>query len=567
MSRIFILPPEISQKIAAGEVIERPFSVVKELVENALDAEASQIKVELVEGGKRCIRVIDDGQGMSRADAEICFERHSTSKITDAADLDGIATLGFRGEALPSISAVSCVVLETADGGGGSGTLIRREADRTLEVREAAFPRGTRVEVNELFFNLPARRKFLKSARAELQLIARYLSHAALAFPGVRFSLHHGNRSVFDYPAVGGLKERLYQVYGKSVLDRLLEVDCAEDGLRIAGFASQPPAGRRDRKQQLFFVNKRLVRDKTLLAALNQAYRDFLEKETHPEAYLFLDVSFQEVDVNVHPAKTEVRFKNTRRIFQFVRICLEQTVLRGMGIKKVYPHPPKERPGTGVQEHPPPLPIRPPSPEPEIPGALFESELRAEEGPVLLGQYQSTYIVAADEDGLLIIDQHNAHERVLYEKYKEIARSREWPRRLSLLPQLVELSASQVLSLEDNRSLLEESGFRVEDMGGRSFAIKEYPDIFRETEAKDILLTLLEEVGGEKVQDKQNRVLATMACRTAVKAGQPLSQEKMRYLLREWRRTTNPSLCPHGRPITIRIPRGDIERGLKRPKN
>ncbi|MCK4338033.1 MAG: DNA mismatch repair endonuclease MutL, partial [Candidatus Aminicenantes bacterium] len=308
MSSIKILSSEISVKIAAGEVIERPQSAVKELVENSLDAGATEIKVELLDGGKGLIRVTDNGYGMSREDALICFERHSTSKIENEDDLARIATLGFRGEALPSISAVSRITLRTNVKDGEKGTLIQREGKKVLEVSDTAFPHGTSFEVRDLFFNLPARKKFLRTERSELTLIAKYLTYAALAYPNVRFSLRHGQREIFNHPPVAGLKERIFQIYGKSVLETLMEVDYRDGDRRLYGFVSLPPNGRRDRSRQLFFVNKRPVKEKTIQAAFNQAFRGFLEKDRSAEGFLFLTVPYVDVDVNVHPTKSEVRF-------------------------------------------------------------------------------------------------------------------------------------------------------------------------------------------------------------------------------------------------------------------
>ncbi|UCE42562.1 MAG: DNA mismatch repair endonuclease MutL [Candidatus Aminicenantes bacterium] len=565
MKKIILLPSKIAQKIAAGEVIERPFSVVKELVENSLDAGSTEIKVEVIEGGKRLIRVSDNGQGMSREDASISFERHSTSKLKQEEDLDKISTMGFRGEALPSISAVSRVSLKTSDGIGEKGTQVVREGEEMLRCEDVAFPRGTSIEVKDLFFNLPARQKFLRSDRAELSQIVRYITHIALAFPEVRFSVQHGNRRVFDYPAVTSIKERLYQVYGKSVLERLMAVDHEEDGRGILGFVSRPPSGRKDRSHQLFYVNNRLVKDRMLQAALNQGFRGYLEKDRFAEAFLFLTLPYPEVDVNVHPTKAEVRFKESQPIFYLIQAGIAKAITKELGIKEVYPAQPEIRESRRIDEkYQPSLMAFPDNVDVRMEKS-FKREIKREPGyPRVLGQYLDTYIVATAEDGVLIIDQHNAHERVLYERYMEIDQKEGWPRKMSLLPMVFDLSASQVLNFEHNRALLEEVGFLVENMGGRSFALKEYPDIFKEEEAKQIFLSLLEGIKEEKVLDKKGSMIATLACKSAVKAGQPLVFEKMNYLVEELFQTTNPSLCPHGRPIILKIGRGQIEKEIKR---
>lgn len=565
MSKIVILSPDVSQKIAAGEVIERPFSAVKELIENSLDAGASDIKTELHSGGKRLIRVTDDGQGMNREDALLCFERHSTSKISRVNDLDRIATLGFRGEALPSISAVSRIILKTSDGKGEKRTLIEKEGEEVIQVSDIAFPKGTSVEVRDLFFNLPARKKFLRSERAELSWITRYMTHVSLAYPGVRFSLVHGKRHVFDYPSVKTLKERIYQVYGKSLLEHLMEVDHEEEGRRLYGFASVPPSGRRDRTHQLFFVNRRLVKDRNLQAGLNQAYRGFLEKDQFSEAFLFLSCPYEDVDINVHPAKAEIRFTDPHAFFQIILHSIERAMLKKQGIKEVYPASESAKGRLRIEEGMRERSFLSPERKQEAWTDVLPPPEKGERVfPRILGQYQDTYIIASSEDGILIIDQHNAHERVLFEKYQDIDKKKKWPQKLALFPVLFELSPSQVLSLEGNQAVLEDAGFRVEAMSGRSISLKEFPDLFKEEEAKEIFLSLLEDIKGDKIKDKKVKLLATLACKTAVKAGQPLSFEKMSYLVEELFKTSNSSLCPHGRPVMVKIERKEIERGLKR---
>jgi DNA mismatch repair protein MutL len=570
MNKIFVLPSAISQKIAAGEVIERPVSVVKELVENSLDAGASEISIELVQAGKKVIRVRDDGCGMSREDAETAFVRHSTSKIVREEDLLAISSLGFRGEALPSISSVSRLTLRTSEGGEVSGTEIEREGDRSVAVRDVAHPRGTTIEVRELFFNLPARRKFLRTDTSELQTIVKYVTNVALAYPGLRLALSHESRSILSCPAVGNLRERLFQLFGKSLLDRLMEVDLTEEGGRISGYSSLPPSGKAGRPHQSFFVNKRPVRDRILSSALNQAYKGILEKDLSAEAFLFLTIPFEDVDVNVHPAKAEVRFRHSPSVFRLVLRGVEQARKRAGGIKTVQPPawvipPAGERPEVGDLQIPYGLPRerQPFFPAAQPPG--HETEPRADgSGLRVLGQLAGSYILAVDEEGILVVDQHNAHERVLFEKYREIESRKAWPVTMSLIPLVFELSPSQTLSLEKNEGLLRESGFRVEPMAGRSYALREYPDIFKPEEALAAFLGILEEIENGEAERKKDRLLATLACKTAIKAGEPLIGEKMKFLLEELFKTSNPSLCPHGRPIMVRISLSHIEKSLGR---
>jgi len=570
MNRIAVLPESLSRKIAAGEVIERPVSVVKELVENALDAGAKAVAVDLAAGGKALLRVRDDGCGMSRADAALALVRHATSKISREEDLFSISTLGFRGEALASVAAVSRMILRTSEGGDGPGTLVESEPDGTISVEDFAFPRGTEVEVRDLFFNLPARKKFLRGDSSELGLIVKMLSNVALAHPVLRLTVRHGERTVLDCPPVGGLRERLYQLYGKDILEKLMAMDLADGPFRVSGFASRPPYGRPDRNRQVFFVNRRPVKDKILSTSLQQAFAGLLEKGLFPEAFLFVDVPPGDVDVNVHPAKTEVRFRDGQLFFPLIRRAVERARTRVLGVMDLseilageagpdgsqpVPVPP------GVGERKEPYSPRPNAAEPPLPAAVPIPS----GAPRVLGQFGFAYIVAEDAGDLLIIDQHNAHERVIYDRYLEIDREKKWPVKMSLLPLVFELSPAQEIGLEAVEPALQSSGFRVESMGGRSFALREYPDVFQPEEALAVVLSAVDDSKGGAKTPAKDRLLATMACKSAVKAGESLPREKMEFLVRELFRTANPGVCPHGRPIIVRVSRSQIERGIRRP--
>jgi DNA mismatch repair protein MutL len=579
VNRVRLLPEGVAQKIAAGEVIERPVSVVKELVENSLDAGAGEIRVELEDGGKRLIRVSDDGAGMSRADASLCFRRHSTSKITTEEDLERITTLGFRGEALASVAAISRLVLRTSDGVEPEATLVEREGEKLLAIRDVAAPRGTTVEVRDLFFNLPARRKFLRSGQAELGHVAKSLTLAALAHPEVRFSLVHGKREVFSCPSVRSVRERIFQLFGKTVVDGLMDIASVDGECGLHGYASLPLAGRRDRSMQFFFVNKRPVKDRVLQAALNQAFTGILERDKSPVGFVFLTVPFGDVDVNVHPTKAEIRFRDSQRVFRLVLRAVEHALAKGLTLKDAYPEGEGAKPGPGIAEEALPLQgfapgeMVPESRRPGDEGRPWGTGERARapgassegpDGPEVLGQFANLYIVAATSREILVIDQHNAHERVLFDRYREIDRKKAWPRKMLLVPPVFDLSPSAAVRFEESADLLEEMGFRAEAMGGRSFALKEYPDIFRVEEAGDVFLSLLEEAGRAKSPDLRERFLMTLACKTAVKAGQPLNREKMGYLVGELFRTSQPALCPHGRPIVVRIEKSRIDKGMGR---
>jgi DNA mismatch repair protein MutL len=595
MRKIHLLPDEVAQKIAAGEVIERPVSVVKELVENALDAGATEVRIDLVDGGKALIKVQDDGAGMDREDAALCFRRHSTSKIAREEDLERIATLGFRGEALASIAAVSRLVLRTFDGADDRGTMIEREGERLVAVTDIAFPRGTSVEVRDLFFNLPARRKFLRSASSELGPVVKYVTQAALGAPGVRFSLTHGGRETIACPPVATLRERVFQLFGKKMVDRLIEVKAEEGEGRIEGLASLPLGGRPDKTVQHFFVNGRPVKDRILMAALSQAYTGILERGRSPEAFLFLRLPPGDVDVNVHPAKAEVRFRDTQLVFRLVLRAIGEGAARGHVIKEVVPAGAGVAPAARIAEGPagyraPGLAFGPMGAEAigvdragRANGGVEKGVLKssageqgapapyagpagaaAPSGPVVLGQFANMYIVVAAEDGLLVIDQHNAHERVLFDKFREIDREKAWPRKMLLIPPILELSPPAAAAFDENAPLFEELGFRAEPMGGRSYALKEYPELFKPEEAGDIFLSVLEEARERSAEERREHMLATMACKAAVKAGEPLNRDKMGYLVAELFKTSQPALCPHGRPIVVRVEKSTIDKGLGR---
>ncbi|MGQ9800157.1 MAG: DNA mismatch repair endonuclease MutL [Candidatus Saccharicenans sp.] len=587
MGRIKLLPAEVASKIAAGEVVERPVSVVKELLENSLDAGATDIRVELVDGGKKLIRVQDNGSGLTQEDVALCFKRHATSKISTEADLESIATLGFRGEALASISAVSRITLKTSDGSGEKGYQVEREGEKLLRFIESASPRGTLVEVRDLFFNLPARRKFLRSDRSELSLVVQLLTTMALAFPGVKFVLVNNGKEIINCPAVSELGERIYQLFGKKVLDNLMSLDYEEENYRLSGLSSRPFSGRLDRQHQFFFVNRRPVKDRMLTAALTQAYLGILEKQKSPEGFIFLDIPFDQVDVNVHPAKAEVRFRDPQKVFRLILraveiAAMEESLVKPILVGEEKPETEETRP-EGIEtgfltrevisqgERQPGwseaatrlVPER--EPARFKPGVIAETATEKEKTQIrVLGQYLDSYIIAVSNEAVFIIDQHNAHERILFEKFRQLEEKRAWTARQMLLPPVIDLTPKQQLVYQDLQAELESLGFRLEPMGGLSFALKEYPDIFQEAEASAILLSLLGEEEAGKFQSRREKILATMACKAAVKAGQPLRREEMEFLASELFATGNPGLCPHGRPVVIRLDRTRIERTLGR---
>ncbi len=613
---IRLLPPDVANQIAAGEVIERPASVVKELVENALDAGARHIAITIELGGKALVRVEDDGSGMSPADAVLALERHATSKIATAHDLAAIRTLGFRGEALPSIASVSRFVLRTRARGSLSGTEIRVEGGAAAPPREVAAPDGTTIEVADLFYNLPARRKFLKADAAESAQITRLVTQIALGYFDVGVSLVSAGRRVLQCPPAATLRDRIYQVLGER--PDLIELFRESAGIRVSGFvaalAEQGPV----RGPQHVFINRRMVRDRSLQHAVVDAYSTATIRERSPEVHLFLELAPDRVDVNVHPTKAEVRFLEPGLVHEVLRRALIDAVgkpavptLRfgaaaggGAGIGG----PPE--PDAGVLSLPgvfgEPLgasaalvardglavamTVATPGTDPWTGAALGadpdgRSRLAAGEAAaanlvdrrgavdpvrpmVPLGQLRDTFIVAIDSEGLLIVDQHVAHERILYEQVLERLTTSPLESQRLLTPLVLELSPAQVEALGARAEDLSRLGFEVEPFGDRSVHVAAVPAIVRVEAAAAAIRALADDLDGRDrgapVDVAVKHLAATIACHAAVKAHDPLSIEKMQYLLDELRRTAYSTICPHGRPVLLRLTRREIERAFDR---
>jgi DNA mismatch repair protein MutL len=578
VNRIRQLPPALANQIAAGEVVERPASVVKELVENALDAGARRLSVAIEFGGKALIQVEDDGEGMSAEDAALALERHATSKIASAADLAAIRTLGFRGEALPSMASVSRFRLRTRARGALSGTEIRVEAGRMVSTKEVGAPEGTLVEVAELFFNLPARRKFLKADTAEAAQVSRLLTQLALGYPEVGFVLKSGGRLLIETPPAGSLEERFYQIYG----DRpdLLTVSKDAAGISVRGFvaalAEQGPV----RGPQHVFVNRRIVRDRTIAHAIQQGYSVATIKERSPEVHLFVELPADRVDVNVHPTKAEVRFLDQGLVHEVLRRAVVDA-LSDTGAPELRLTP-VEAPLPVAQPLGLPLawlPGRPGESAPAtLPAAPVEARLATAAGrdsvaylirPMIpLGQFRSTFIIAADDEGLAIIDQHVAHERILFEQISEDLASRALESQRLLTPLVLELGPGAHQTLLQHAEALARLGFEIEHFGGTSLRIAAVPAILDWARCDQTLRAVAGDLDGLApgvgVADPLRRMAATMACHAAVKANDPLTREKMQYLLDELRRTAHSSVCPHGRPVVLRLMRREIEKSFER---
>jgi DNA mismatch repair protein MutL len=581
MPKIQRLPADLANQIAAGEVVERPASVIKELVENSIDAGARRVTIVVELGGKKVIRVDDDGEGMEPEDARLAIERHATSKIRRADDLAAIATLGFRGEALPAIASVSHFVLRTRARGTNAGTEIRVTGGAVVSVTEAGTPEGTSIEVADLFYNLPARRKFLKSDGAESAQVSRVVTQLALCYPEVGFTLTGAGRKVLQCPPVTSLRERLYQLYG----DRsdLIEVRRDSGDVKLLGYVAALAEQGPTRGPQNLFVNRRIVKDRTVAHAVIDAYSQASIKERSPEMHLFIEMPHDAVDVNVHPTKAEVRFRDQSYIHELVRRTLGDALGRGPA-----PELQLEAPrGLSPQATTLPLPhaytsvlpsrwsTAPTSVSPFAPtregefAPTGDRDLAPMIRPMMpLGQFRDTFIIAVDEEGIAIIDQHVAHERVLFERITERLTSGRLESQRLLEPMLIDLPAGSRQALTSHATELERLGFEIEEFGGETVRVAAFPALLRREECPTALRALAEdlETAGTTatVDEAIKKIAATMACHAAVKANDPLTPEKMAHILDELRRTSYSTICPHGRPVMLRLTRREVEKNFQR---
>jgi DNA mismatch repair protein MutL len=583
VGRITKLPDDLANQIAAGEVVERPASVIKELVENAIDAEARRITIATEYGGKKLIRVEDDGVGMDAADARLSLERHATSKIRRADDLGAIVTLGFRGEALPSMASVSHFRMRTRAKGEVSGTEIRVNAGVVESVMEAGGPEGTFVEVTDLFYNLPARRKFLKSDSAESAQVSKTVTQLALCYPQVGFTLVNAGRKVLSCPPVGSIADRLYQLYG----DRpdLVEVTRDGGGVRVHGFVAALAEHGPTRGPQHVFVNRRIVKDKTIAHAIFDSYSVASNKERSPEVHLFLEIPPERIDVNVHPTKAEVRFKEQSLVHEVVRRAVADALGKG-------PAPELTRRPSDLE------PARPLAQG--IPGVLgggvytnrWSTEVQstrvqstgvqstevqstevqrpvASVRPLIpLGQFRDTFIIAIDDEGIAIVDQHVAHERVLFERIMQQLTERPLESQGLLIPIVLDLAPAEREALLSRREPLQRFGFDVDDFGGDSVRVSAIPAVLPREQCESALRSLANDLEGLDrglgIEEALKRIAALTACHAAVKANYPLTMEKMAHILDEVRATAYSTVCPHGRPVMLRITRREVEKNFER---
>ncbi len=688
MGRIHVLPEHVANKIAAGEVVERPASVVKELLENALDAGATRIKINVEAGGKKLIQITDNGCGMVRDDAMLAFERHATSKIKDAEDLLSVATLGFRGEALPSIASVSRLHLETraaasneqgsTEQAAATGTILEINGGKMARVEEAGLPAGTSITVRDLFFNTPARKKFLKAESTELSHIASLVTHYALAHPEKHFELHSATNAMLVAPPVAGYSERVYQVFGKETLDQLIPVaagqalervglpqpppwrkreeeddeesrrGAAPGEMRLHGFVSKPEIQKLNRNSIFIFVNGRLIRDRLVQHGLTEAYRNIIPPTVYPVVLLFLELPPGEVDVNVHPSKTEVRFRQPSVMHDFVRDTVRAALMKARPAPQftteIHAHatagsgltpgsrelssrewePPSDLasasgaparafydPAGGAgfalqAPTAPPIsarfqfeggiaveanaaipvarglesrfadPIQETIPDNGCAPAIDISETANEEDSTLaalstlrpLGQIRNSFILAVNEDGLWIVDQHVAHERVLFERILRQRTAQKVESQRLLMPIVLELSPAQQAVFAEIADELQHNGFEAEPFGARSVAVKVAPAGVDAAAVEHMLHELLDQISREEqslnLEKIRARIAASIACHAAIKVNMPLEQNKMDWLLAELAKTDHPMSCPHGRPVVLRYSVRDIQKAFKR---
>jgi len=690
MGKIHVLPERVANQIAAGEVVERPASVVKELLENALDAGSTRIRIQVEAGGKKLIQITDNGCGMVRDDAMLAFERHATSKIKDTDDLLSISTLGFRGEALPSIASVARLHLETRAQEEAAGTVLEINGGKIIRVEEAGLPLGTSITIRNLFFNTPARKKFLRSESTELSHIASLVTHYALAHPEKHFELHSATNALLVAPPVAGHRERVYQVFGRETLDQLIPLaavqplervglpqpppwrraaesavdesaDLADDAsragapalhdfgeVRLHGFVSKPEIQKLNRNSIFIFVNGRLIRDRLIQHAIIEAYRNILPPTVFPVVLLFIEMPTAEVDVNVHPSKTEVRFRQQTVIHDFVRESVRATLMKarpvpqflreigaqptaGLGLTSpVLNH----GEGDGLQRAPWRDLYEPAAAggfalqAPSVPAVTarleFEGGIAVEANaavslehdreailypaidhrtidhrtidhqpipdhgcapPILqepqaaptleslrtlrpLGQIRNSFILAVNEDGLWIIDQHVAHERVLFERVLRQRSAQQVESQRLLMPMVIELTPAQQAIFSDIAEELAHNGFEAEPFGARSVAVKIAPAGVDAAQIEHMLNEIFEQLTREdqaiNLEAVRTRIAASIACHAAIKVNMPLEQNKMEWLLAELAKTEHPMSCPHGRPVVLRYSMQDIQKAFKR---
>jgi len=568
---IKILSPDVASKIAAGEVVERPASVVKELLENSLDAGATQIAIEVQGGGVRLIRVVDNGAGIPPEEVDLAFERFATSKVSTADDLEGISSLGFRGEALPSIAVVSEVTMVTRSRDELSGVFVNIKDGAVLEKAKRGCPIGTTVTVRNLFRNVPARLKFLKSSSTENGHISNLVAQYSLAFPEVRFTLLIDGRTTFRSTGSGNLREVLGAVYGLDVAKAMLQIETKEgaDPLLpgVTGFVSPITLTRASRSYLSFFVNRRWVQNRMLSYALEDAYQGLLMVGRHPIAVINISLPPQDLDVNVHPTKSEVRFRNERDIFSGVQKAVRNTLTAQAPMPTLDTLPQPQPAAAAPGEPLPAFDVRAGEVTTRTPLATpppFEPV--AKSLPILrvVGQMANTYVIAEGPDGMYLIDQHAAHERVLFEKIRNERSRRAVEIQGLLQPVPVELTVRQQELMESQAEALSEYGFGIEHFGERTYLVRSVPALLRGQNVAQSLVEVLDFLAEGEKGDRREEIAISLACHGAVRAGQALSHEEMRDLIRQLEQASQPRTCPHGRPTMIHLSSSQLEKNFGR---
>ncbi|MCH8297667.1 MAG: DNA mismatch repair endonuclease MutL [Chloroflexi bacterium] len=573
---IKVLSPDLAAKIAAGEVVERPASVVKELVENSIDAGASQITVEIKAGGVEQVKVIDDGHGIPTEEVAIAFQRHATSKIDSQEQLNAIATLGFRGEALPSIAAVSRTVITTRQPLNPGGFRMELLWGEPVSSGSQGCPPGTAVEVSDLFGNLPARRKFLRSASAETSRVQEFVSRYALVFPGIRFRLMVDGRASFTSPGNGVPREALLAVYGPQAATAMLEVhgEDPETGYQVDGFAGAPSLTRANRTYMTFFVNRRWVQSRMLSFAVEEAYMGLLQVKRYPLAALNISIPYEDVDVNSHPSKREVRFREESRVFSTVQRAVRAVLVADSPVPSLAPPPGSDFPAAVAPSFFPRSAFggarngggMPGYRGGDLGGPTDAAAPRQPAPPLrVVGQLKLTYIVAEGAEGMFLVDQHAAHERVLFDRICQKTLEQEPQSQPLLEPAPVELTPAQGDTLETNREALENYGFQFEPFGDGSYLLRAVPAIFGEGDPAKALLDVLDMTAFEGlVRQKEDVTAASIACHGAIRAGKSLTEPEMVALLEQLEATPNPHTCPHGRPTMVHFSSQHMEREFGR---
>lgn len=650
MNKIRILPDNLANQIAAGEVVERPASVVKELLENAIDAGARRIQIDIEMGGRRLMRIIDDGEGMNRDDSVLAFERHATSKILKLEDLSAIQTLGFRGEALASIASVAKVELVTKTADSPTATRVLIEGGRIIDVKDAARSQGTSISVRDLFFNTPARRKFMRSESTENFHLINIVTHYALAHPEIAFTLTNNGRESLRVSPAKDLRERAFQILGRDIIDSLLEISGGREYIaKVSGYVSAPRERRTNRDSQYFFINGRFVRDKLISRGLLEGYRNILPHGVYPVALLFLEIPLEEVDVNVHPAKTEVRFRRTEAVKDVIAEAVRKT-LESANLFSEKTTWQTEQPKSQIENYD----FKNRNEEnykPQVSNQIIENQViefpisieqnfdvlqqtedfekiveqRIENEPQILGfpkvikdsfkieehkqtqnsqvairnyevlppidsalkatktieveqlnatkiqpigQLHQSYIIAVDNQGLLLIDQHVAHERILFDKFRRKENERKIESQNLLLPETFDLTPAQASAFNLVEAELEMLGFGLMRLSGRTIAIKAVPGDLPPSEVRNLLAEVLETVDSEKrgnaIETIRDEIAASLACKAAVKVNMKLTPEKMQWMIDNLITNSAATTCPHGRPIILRLTMRDIERSFHR---